>query len=104
MARRYVDPRSKAGLVVTARTELSASPLSFSKENFGGYDFEEKADLCALPLPEKSIIFVTNNATKSRRTYKSKFDHLGVQAEVVSMPSLAPIFRTDRRSDIGLGS
>ena len=33
---------------------------------------------------EKSIIFVTNNATKSRRNYKGKFDKLGVQAEVVS--------------------
>ncbi|KAF8586948.1 p-nitrophenyl phosphatase [Ramaria rubella] len=31
---------------------------------------------------KKSIIFVTNNATKSRRSYKSKFDKLGVQAEV----------------------
>lgn len=33
---------------------------------------------------EKQIIFVTNNATKSRRSYKSKFDKLGVQANVVS--------------------
>ncbi|KAG8761330.1 hypothetical protein FRC14_004735 [Serendipita sp. 396] len=31
---------------------------------------------------KKSVIFVTNNATKSRKDYKGKFDHLGVQAEV----------------------
>ncbi|KZV91340.1 2-phosphoglycolate phosphatase [Exidia glandulosa HHB12029] len=31
---------------------------------------------------QKHIIFVTNNATKSRRSYKSKFDKLGVQADV----------------------
>ncbi|KAG8803183.1 hypothetical protein FRC17_006231, partial [Serendipita sp. 399] len=30
----------------------------------------------------KSVIFVTNNATKSRKDYKGKFDKLGVQAEV----------------------
>lgn len=34
-------------------------------------------------LPEKQIVFVTNNATKSRKTYKKKFDHLGVEAHVV---------------------
>jgi 4-nitrophenyl phosphatase len=32
---------------------------------------------------EKQIIFVTNNATQSRRDYKKKFDKLGIQAEVV---------------------
>jgi len=31
---------------------------------------------------KKNIIFVTNNATKSRANYKRKFDKLGVQAEV----------------------
>jgi 4-nitrophenyl phosphatase len=31
----------------------------------------------------KSVLFVTNNATKSRKTYKKKFDDLGVQAHVV---------------------
>jgi len=30
----------------------------------------------------KRVVFVTNNATKSRKTYKSKFDQLGVQAHV----------------------
>jgi len=30
----------------------------------------------------KKVVFVTNNATKSRRSYKSKFDQLGVQAHV----------------------
>jgi len=30
----------------------------------------------------KSIIFVTNNATKSRRNYKKKFDGLGIDATV----------------------
>jgi Haloacid dehalogenase-like hydrolase len=35
---------------------------------------------CAL---EKNVIFVTNNATKSRQSYKEKFDKLGVQAKVV---------------------
>jgi 4-nitrophenyl phosphatase len=37
--------------------------------------------------PEKSIIFVTNNATKSREDYKKKFDKLGIQAEVVRRSS-----------------
>ncbi|KAF5372550.1 hypothetical protein D9758_005151 [Tetrapyrgos nigripes] len=30
----------------------------------------------------KKILFVTNNATKSRRSYKGKFDQLGVEANV----------------------
>ncbi|KAJ3989669.1 HAD-like domain-containing protein [Lentinula detonsa] len=30
----------------------------------------------------KKILFVTNNATKSRKSYKTKFDHLGVEAHV----------------------
>ena len=38
-------------------------------------------------LSEKHMLFVTNNATKSRRNYKKKFDSLGVQAEVVSKAS-----------------
>lgn len=33
---------------------------------------------------DKRVVFVTNNATKSRKSYKSKFDQLGVQAHVVS--------------------
>lgn len=32
----------------------------------------------------KKIFFVTNNATKSRKNYKKKFDQLGVEAQVVS--------------------
>lgn len=32
---------------------------------------------------EKNVLFVTNNATKSRRSYKTKFDQLGVEAHVV---------------------
>ncbi|KAF9262788.1 2-phosphoglycolate phosphatase [Marasmius fiardii PR-910] len=31
---------------------------------------------------EKKVIFVTNNATKSRKNYKGKFDQLGVEAHV----------------------
>ena len=38
-------------------------------------------------LEEKAVLFVTNNATKSRVNYKKKFDTLGVEAHVVS-PSL----------------
>ncbi|EEB92750.1 hypothetical protein MPER_08697 [Moniliophthora perniciosa FA553] len=30
----------------------------------------------------KKVIFVTNNATKSRKSYKGKFDSLGVEAKV----------------------
>lgn len=41
--------------------------------------------MCSGNCIEKHIIFVTNNATKSRRSYKGKFDKLGVQAEVVSI-------------------
>ena len=32
---------------------------------------------------DKSVIFVTNNATKSRKNYKKKFDRLGIDAAVV---------------------
>jgi len=38
--------------------------------------------LSHLRSQNKRIIFVTNNATKSRRSYKKKFDKLGVQAHV----------------------
>ncbi|KAF8893092.1 HAD-like domain-containing protein [Infundibulicybe gibba] len=31
----------------------------------------------------KKVLFVTNNATKSRKSYKGKFDQLGVEAHVV---------------------
>ncbi|KAJ7104162.1 HAD-like domain-containing protein [Mycena belliarum] len=31
---------------------------------------------------QKKVIFVTNNATKSRKSYKGKFDQLGVEAHV----------------------
>ncbi|EPQ50774.1 2-phosphoglycolate phosphatase [Gloeophyllum trabeum ATCC 11539] len=31
---------------------------------------------------KKSVLFVTNNATKSRQSYKKKFDKLGVEAHV----------------------
>ena len=37
---------------------------------------------------EKSVIFVTNNASKSRQDYKSKFDKLGMQVEVVRVCSV----------------
>jgi 4-nitrophenyl phosphatase len=44
-------------------------------------------DVCMLILllggVDKSIIFVTNNATKSRKNYKKKFDKLGIDATVV---------------------
>jgi len=36
---------------------------------------------------EKQVVFVTNNATKSRKSYKTKFDQLGVEAHVVSVRS-----------------
>jgi len=35
-------------------------------------------------LTDKKVVFVTNNATKSRKSYKTKFDQLGVEAHVVS--------------------
>ena len=41
--------------------------------------------LSTLIPKDKTVVFVTNNATKSRRSYKSKFDQLGVQAHVVSV-------------------
>ena len=42
-------------------------------------------DVCVLILGglDKSVIFVTNNATKSRKDYKKKFDRLGIDATVV---------------------
>jgi hypothetical protein len=33
----------------------------------------------------KQILFVTNNASKSRKSYKTKFDNLGVEASVVGV-------------------
>lgn len=36
-----------------------------------------------LKFSGKRLLFVTNNATKSRKSYKGKFDELGVQAAVV---------------------
>ena len=44
--------------------------------------------MCGLPncaAQEKSVLFVTNNATKSRKNYKKKFDSLGVEAHVVRL-------------------
>lgn len=36
----------------------------------------------------KRVIFVTNNASKSRRMYKTTFDKLGIQVKEVSHPVL----------------
>jgi len=38
--------------------------------------------LTILRNKNKSVLFVTNNATKSRKSYKGKFDQLGVEAHV----------------------
>jgi len=35
-----------------------------------------------LRAQKKNVLFVTNNATKSRRSYRTKFDQLGVEAHV----------------------
>ena len=43
--------------------------------------------LAALRAHGKTVMFITNNATKSRAEYKTKFDKLGVEAHVVSSPS-----------------
>jgi 4-nitrophenyl phosphatase len=37
----------------------------------------------------KKIIFVTNNASKSRRQYKGVFDKLGIEASTVSIHQLS---------------
>ena len=42
-----------------------------------------------IPKKDKKVVFVTNNAAKSRKSYKSKFDQLGVQTHVVS--SMQPL-------------
>lgn len=39
-------------------------------------------DLC---IVGKNILFVTNNAKKSREMYKKAFDGFGIQASVVSL-------------------
>jgi len=41
-------------------------------------------DSASLSGQDKKVVFVTNNATKSRKKYKMKFDQLGVEAHVVS--------------------
>ena len=48
---------------------------------------------------EKSVLFVTNNATKSRKNYKKKFDKLGVEAHVVSYLMTAMMKRGFRITD-----
>jgi 4-nitrophenyl phosphatase len=45
-------------------------------------------DQADISTQDKKVIFVTNNATKSRKSYKGKFDQLGVQAHVVRVGSL----------------
>lgn len=34
---------------------------------------------------DKKVIFVTNNATKSRKAYKSKFDRLRIEVHIASL-------------------
>ncbi|KAH8827119.1 2-phosphoglycolate phosphatase [Flagelloscypha sp. PMI_526] len=41
-----------------------------------------KEVLQLLRAQKKQVLFVTNNATKSRRAYKKKFDDLGIEAHV----------------------
>jgi len=36
----------------------------------------------------KKLVFVTNNATKSRKSYKKKFDQLGLDVHVVRVQSM----------------
>jgi 4-nitrophenyl phosphatase len=38
----------------------------------------------------KAVLFVTNNATKSRAAYKKKFDGLGIQVAVVRPAARVP--------------
>ena len=40
---------------------------------------------------EKKVLFVTNNATKSRKNYKRKFDQLGVEAHVVKIYDMVTV-------------
>ncbi|KAG6832870.1 hypothetical protein H0H87_012803 [Tephrocybe sp. NHM501043] len=62
----------------------------------------------------KKVLFVTNNATKSRKSYKGKFDHLGVQAHVdeiygsayaaaVYLSTVVKIPKTQKVYVIGMG-
>lgn len=46
---------------------------------------EDQIKLTVRSHEDKKVIFVTNNATQSRRMYKGKFDKLGVEAHVVSI-------------------
>jgi 4-nitrophenyl phosphatase len=46
----------------------------------------------------KNILFVTNNAKKSREMYKKAFDGFGIQASVVSL-GVAPYIHTSTRAD-----
>lgn len=61
--------------------EGAVDVLSHLRSQSACHPYVCKSDLsCKL---EKNIIFVTNNATKSRQSYKGKFDKLGVQVDVV---------------------
>jgi ribonucleotide monophosphatase NagD (HAD superfamily) len=58
----------------------------------------KEADVCVTSLPSgKDIVFVTNNATKSRRQYKAKFDKLGIQASEVRCLACVSPLRRERR-------
>jgi len=53
---------------------------------------KSKETLQYLRDQNKRIFFVTNNATKSRQSNKTKFDKMGIKAEVVSLfPILNPL-------------
>ena len=53
-----------------------------SLELLPGYKGRGRGPILAFAI-DKQVLFVTNNATKSRRTYKLKFDKHGIEAHLV---------------------
>lgn len=56
-----------------------------------------KEVLSKLRASGKQVVFVTNNASKSRRSYKGKFDKMGIEASEVRLVWLGSLILCNRR-------
>ena len=67
---------------VSSMEPSTSSPSSANTVRPHPISLPTSTHLISHNFSEKHILFVTNNATKSRRQYKAKFDSLGVTASV----------------------
>lgn len=61
-----------------------------------------KAVLDKLRLQGKRVVFVTNNASKSRKAYKGKFDKLKIPVEEVSTTHISFFVTLKKRPHVSL--